>query len=161
MNAITSSITMSSLELVDFIDEQRAAGEPVLRHDNFMVKVPQVLGERGALKFKDTYVHPQNGQPYPCYRFPKRIACLLAVGLSRTSRKTRREVTGNRPIDVYDLIERDAHLVVYCYSDHHRVRVLDRWRELGAAPKEDCKKGSDEIRRYSCPSCCKTVEQTA
>lgn len=47
---------MTSLELVDFINEQRKPGEPVLRHDNFMAKVPQVLGEGGVLKFKDTHI---------------------------------------------------------------------------------------------------------
>lgn len=75
-------ITMTSLELVDFINEQRKPGEPVLRHDNFMAKVPQVLGEGGILKFKDTHTHPQNGQQYPCYRFPKREACLMAMSYS-------------------------------------------------------------------------------
>lgn len=75
-------VTMSSLELVDFINEQRTLGEPVLRHHNFMAKVPQVLGERGVLKFKDTHIHPQNGQAYPCYRFPKREACLMAMSYS-------------------------------------------------------------------------------
>lgn len=75
-------ITMTSLELVDFINQQRKEGEAVLRHDNFMAKVPQVLGELGSLKFKDTYIHPQNGQTYPCYRFPKREACLMAMSYS-------------------------------------------------------------------------------
>ena len=75
-------LTMSSLELVDFINRNRENQEPFLRHDNFMAKVPQVLGEEGVLKFKDTYTHPQNGQQYPCYRFPKREACLMAMSYS-------------------------------------------------------------------------------
>lgn len=75
-------LTMSSLELVDFINSNRELQEPFLRHDNFMAKVPQVLGEGGVLKFKDTYTHPQNGQQYPCYRFPKREACLMAMSYS-------------------------------------------------------------------------------
>lgn len=36
----------------------------------------------GAGNFSDTYVHPQNGQTYPCYRFPKREACLMAMSYS-------------------------------------------------------------------------------
>lgn len=48
-------------------------------HDNFMAKVPQVLGEGGVLKFSDTYTHPQNGQTYSCYRSTKREACLMAM----------------------------------------------------------------------------------
>lgn len=75
-------ITMTSLELVDFINQQRKEGEAVLRHDDFMRKVPRVLGEEGARKFSDTYIHPQNGQTYSCYRFPKREACLMAMSYS-------------------------------------------------------------------------------
>lgn len=60
---------------------------------------------------------------------------LFDKGLLRSSRKTRREGTGGRPIEVYDLIERDTHLVVAGYSDEHRARVIDRWQELEAARK--------------------------
>ena len=58
------------------------------------------------------------------------IERLFGKGLLRSSRKTRREETGGRPIEVYDLIERDTHLVVSGYSDEHRARVIDRWQEL-------------------------------
>lgn len=60
------------------------------------------------------------------------IERLFGKGLLRSSRKTRREETGGRPIEVYDLIERDTHLVVSGYSDEHRARVIDRWQELEA-----------------------------
>jgi phage regulator Rha-like protein len=64
------------------------------------------------------------------------IERLSSKGLLRSSRETRRESTGGRPVDVYDLIERDTHLVVSGYSDEHRARVIDRWQELEAsAPK--------------------------
>lgn len=55
---------------------------------------------------------------------------LFGKGLLRSSRNTRREATGGRPIDVYDLVERDSHLVVAGYSDEHRAKVIDRWQEL-------------------------------
>lgn len=61
------------------------------------------------------------------------IERLFGKGLLRSSRKTRREATGGRPIDVYDLCERDTHLVVAGYSDEHRARVIDRWQQLEAA----------------------------
>ncbi len=61
------------------------------------------------------------------------IERLFAKGLLRSSRETRREMTGGRPVEVYDLIERDTHLVVSGYSDEHRARVIDRWQELEAA----------------------------
>lgn len=54
----------------------------MLRHDDFMRKVPKVLGAEGLRKFSDTYIHPQNGQTYPCYRSPKREACLMAMSYS-------------------------------------------------------------------------------
>ena len=73
---------MTSLELVDFINSQRGPDEAELRHDHFMAKVPKVLGEGGLPKFRDTYIHPQNGQTYQCYRFPKREACLMAMSYS-------------------------------------------------------------------------------
>ena len=60
------------------------------------------------------------------------IERLFSKGLLRSARKTRREATGGRPIDVYDLVERDTHLVVARYSDEHRARVIDRWQELEA-----------------------------
>ena len=44
---------MTSLELVDFINTSRAPEEPTLRHDNFMAKVPVVLGGE-APKFSGT-----------------------------------------------------------------------------------------------------------
>ncbi|MEE1866911.1 phage antirepressor KilAC domain-containing protein [Pseudomonas auratipiscis] len=55
---------------------------------------------------------------------------LFEKGLLRSPRKTHREATGGRPVEVYDLIERDTHLVVAGYSDEHRARVIDRWQEL-------------------------------
>lgn len=60
------------------------------------------------------------------------IERLFSKNLLRSSRKSRREATGGRPIEVYDLIERDTHLVVAGYSDEHRARVIDRWQELEA-----------------------------
>jgi phage regulator Rha-like protein len=58
------------------------------------------------------------------------IERLFTKGLLRSARKTRKEATGGRPTDVYDLVERDTHLVIAGYSDEHRARVIDRWQEL-------------------------------
>lgn len=68
------------------------------------------------------------------------IERLFAKGLLRSSRISRREATGGRPIDVYDLCERDTHLVIAGYSDEHRARVIDRWQaleEMSAKPAFD------------------------
>jgi anti-repressor protein len=78
----SNAVTMSSLELVAFINSQRGEGEVELRHDHFMAKVPKVLGAEGSPKFLGHYTHPQNGQEYSCYNFPKREACLMAMSYS-------------------------------------------------------------------------------
>jgi hypothetical protein len=80
LDVISTQVTMSSLELVEFIKAHEDRDD--LTHANFMAKVPKVLGEGGLIQFKDTYIHPQNGQPYPMYRFPKREACLMAMSYS-------------------------------------------------------------------------------
>lgn len=89
MSAVTTpdggaAVTMSSLELVEFINRNRADGDTELRHDNFMAKVPKVLGI-AAPAFLGTVrrVQPTGGfREYPCYHFPKREACLMAMSYS-------------------------------------------------------------------------------
>ena len=97
MNEIMKSegptITMTSLELVEFINSHRkeqaeaagvlfpSKGFAKLEHSDFMKKVLEVLGG-GSGNFSSTYIHPQNGQIYPCYTFPKREASLLAMSYS-------------------------------------------------------------------------------
>ncbi len=83
MNALISTVnpvTMTSLELVDYINSQRGEGEATLAHSDFLKKVPQVLGD-GAGNFSFTYRDVQNKER-PCYRFPKREACLMAMSYS-------------------------------------------------------------------------------
>jgi hypothetical protein len=74
-------VTMSGLELVEYINSQRNADEPELRHDNFLAKVPLVLGAVVALNFQG-YYKASNGKQNLCYRFPKREACLMAMSYS-------------------------------------------------------------------------------
>ena len=75
------SVTMTSLELVEFINSKRKEGEAELQHKHFLEKVPLVIGV-GCAEFSTTYQHPQNKQVYPMYRFPKREACLMAMSYS-------------------------------------------------------------------------------
>lgn len=87
-----SGPTMSSLELVDFINDQRklqafsagmlfpCEGYPKLLHKNFLAKVPEVLGETSAefsADLPDGYGRSRRG-----YSFPKREACLMAMSYS-------------------------------------------------------------------------------
>lgn len=77
----TSVATMTSLELVEFINSQRGEGEAPLAHYDFLKKVPIVLGEEVAGKFS-CYYKASNGKQNPMYRFPKREACLMAMSYS-------------------------------------------------------------------------------
>jgi anti-repressor protein len=60
------------------------------------------------------------------------ITRLFDKGLLRSSRERRIEQTGGRPTAVFDLVERDVHLVISGYSDEVRARIIDRWHELEA-----------------------------
>ncbi|CAJ0996799.1 hypothetical protein SODG_007587 [Sodalis praecaptivus] len=85
--------TMSSLEMIDYINAERKAeaeAEGVkfpckkyrrLQHNNFMAKTPKVLGENHSAKFLAQY-KDSIGRELPCYRFPKREACLMAMSYS-------------------------------------------------------------------------------
>lgn len=85
--------TMSSIEMVDYINaerESKAKAEGLnfpckkyrkLRHDNFMKKVPRVLGEIQSPKFLGDYIDDK-GRVQPCYTLPKREACLMAMSYS-------------------------------------------------------------------------------
>lgn len=83
---------MTSLELVDFINDDRKAkayaagmafpceGYPKLMHKNFLAKVPEVLGATSAdfsADLPDGYGRARRG-----YSFPKREACLMAMSYS-------------------------------------------------------------------------------
>ena len=82
INASTNqAVTMTSLELVEFINSQRKEGESVLTHADFMKKVPKVLGEKDAGLFSDIYADAY-GRQQRCYVFPKREACLMAMSYS-------------------------------------------------------------------------------
>jgi phage antirepressor YoqD-like protein len=70
-------LTMSSREIAELTSK---------RHDNVMADcramLTELLGEGGVLKFQGTYVHPQNGQTYPCFNLPKDLTITLVSGYS-------------------------------------------------------------------------------
>lgn len=78
---VPNVVTMSSLEMVEFINSTRGECEAVLRHDSFMAKVPKVLGKLTAQNFLGSYIAKDNTSR-PCYNFPKREACLMAMSYS-------------------------------------------------------------------------------
>lgn len=79
----TDQVTMTSLELVEYINDSRKFDEkPVkLRHADFMAKVPKVLGFELSEKFRSVYLDTTS-RTLPCYRLPKREACLMAMSYS-------------------------------------------------------------------------------
>ena len=71
-------VSMTSLEIVEFINSRRPEGSAELRHADFLGKVLKVLGLEYSENFRSTYV-ADNGKENPCYRFPKRESMLMAM----------------------------------------------------------------------------------
>ena len=76
----TKTATMTSLELVNFINLNRESDAPTLAHSDFMKKVILVIG-KDAGNFSAIYFDIMNREQ-PCYEFPKREACLMAMSYS-------------------------------------------------------------------------------
>lgn len=93
-------VTMTSLELVSFINSIRAteSGFVPLQHKHFMEKVEIVLGD-GRSKFRQSYTNSQNKQQ-PMYRFPKREATIMAMTYSH--------VVSTQVYDKMEQLERKA-----------------------------------------------------
>lgn len=84
---------MSSLEMVDYINDDRkskaeAAGLKFpckrftrIQHKHILAKTPKVLGDGHSAKFLAQYTD-STGRELPCYHFPKREACLMAMSYS-------------------------------------------------------------------------------
>ena len=84
ISIVSNTVTMTSLELVDYINSQREADEPELTHANFLAKVPKVLGETShsfECDLPDAYRRARRG-----YRFPKRDAARLKDQLGFSAR---------------------------------------------------------------------------
>lgn len=79
--AVPAPATMSSLELVELINEMREPGQAELAHSDFMKKVVKVLGESNAGNFSGIYKDGRN-RDKPCYRLPKREASLMVMSES-------------------------------------------------------------------------------
>lgn len=74
--------TMSSLDMVTYINSTREPHAAELRHDHFMAKVPTVI--EAAPKFLGTAFYNVNGaqRTQAIYNFPKREAMLMAMSYS-------------------------------------------------------------------------------
>ncbi|WP_430493329.1 Rha family transcriptional regulator [Enterobacter mori] len=88
-----STPTMSSLEMVDYINAERKAKAEAegltfpckrytkIQHKHILAKSPKVLGEGYSAKFLAQY-SDSTGRELPCYQYPKREACLMAMSYS-------------------------------------------------------------------------------
>jgi len=84
---------MSSLEMVDYINADRKAKAEEegltfpckrytkIQHKHILAKSPKVLGEEHSAKFLSQY-SDSTGRQLPCYQYPKREACLMAMSYS-------------------------------------------------------------------------------
>lgn len=136
IKATPNEVTMTSLELVEFINFQRNEGEAVLRHADFIAKVPKVIGVEYSEKFRSTYI-ADNGKENPCYRFPKRESCLMAMSYSYDmqakvyDRMTAMEQALSLPsYQIQDEIERANRWIAEQQEKRQLVQQLDH-----AAPK--------------------------
>lgn len=139
-----TTATMSSLEMVDYINDDRKSKSEALglkfpcqkyrklSHKNFMAKVPKVLGENQSAKFLADYIDDK-GRTQPCYNFPKREACLMAMSYSYElqaqvfDRMT--ELEGSKDINLLDfsgltdltirqMQDRVAHAEKFSFTEH-------------------------------------------
>lgn len=79
-NAGARTPTMSSVELVQVINDLREVGRAELRHDHFMVKIDRHPGIDGP-KFRGIYRDAANREK-PCYHLPKRECELMVMSES-------------------------------------------------------------------------------
>ena len=77
MNKLTNNVAISSVELVQIINDLREEGEATLQHSDFLKKVKKVLGESEP-NFRSSYL-ARNNQERPCYMLPKREASLMVM----------------------------------------------------------------------------------
>lgn len=132
--------TMTSLELVDFINASRAAGESTLRHDHFMAKVPLVLGG-DAPKFSGTQTYGNNNTR-AIYVFPKREACLMAMSYSYDlqakvfDRMTELEQQAARPMTQLEVIAANAQALVMIERQQQALMAVQQQTSASLAKLE-------------------------
>jgi len=76
---------MPSLEIVDYINFIRKPGEAMVCHDNFMAKVPKIIGEIMAPEFLGTikYASGTGGlHDQKVYNLPRTEAAMMAMSYS-------------------------------------------------------------------------------
>lgn len=73
---------ITSVEIVEIINITRQAYEVDISHDDFMTRVPVLLGSESAKTFESSYLKDSFLNQMTCYCLPKREACLVAMSYS-------------------------------------------------------------------------------
>ena len=164
-NSNKNQVTMSSPEIVDFINEYRAKNEsnPVqLRHDSFMAKVPKVIGENQSPKFIGDYKDAK-GRTYPCYHFPKREACLMAMSYSYElqaqvfDRMTAMEDALKKPVIALPDFTDPAEAAM-AWAEQYKAKQLAEKQVAVLAPKAQALDTiADTSQTYCLRECAKTI----
>src|SRR5690606_35705071 len=167
-NNSTQPVTMSSPELVEFINNHRKEVATVekpyieLRHDHFMAKVPKVLGEKVAPNFLGDY-QDGRGRTYPCYYFPKRESCLLAMSYSYElqalvfDRMTAMEETLKQPVALLPDFA-DPTAAARAWAEQFEAKQLAQQQVAALAPKaEALDTVTDTGNTYCLRDCAKTI----
>ena len=171
-NNSTQQVTMSSVELVEFINKHRkevaTAEKPYkeLRHDHFMVKVPQVLGEKAAPIFlgTDIYTNGTGGTVQrQIYQFPKRESCLLAMSYSYElqaqvfDRMTAMEEALKQPAALLPNFA-DPAAAARAWAEQFEAKQLAQQQVAELAPKAEALDTiADTTNTYCIRDCAKTI----
>ena len=171
-NNSTQQVTMSSVELVEFINKHRqevaTTEKPYkeLRHDHFMAKVPQVLGEKAAPIFlgTDIYTNGTGGTVQrQIYQFPKRESCLLAMSYSYElqaqvfDRMTAMEEALKQPAPLLPDFA-DPAAAARAWAEQFEAKQLAQQQVAELAPKAEALDTiADTTNTYCIRDCAKTI----
>jgi phage antirepressor YoqD-like protein len=171
-NNTTQQVTMSSPELVEFINKHRKEVATVekpyieLRHDHFLAKVPKVLGEKVAPKFLGTanYTNGTGGTVQrQIYHFPKRESCLLAMSYSYElqaqvfDRMTAMEEALKQPVALLPDFA-DPAAAARAWAEQFEAKQLAQQQVAELAPKAEALDTiADTSNTYCLRDCAKTI----
>lgn len=167
-NNSTQPVTMSSVELVEFINNHRKEVATVekpyieLRHADFMAKVPKVLGLELSEKFRSVYTDT-TGRTLPCYRFLKRESCLLAMSYSYElqaqvfDRMTAMEEALKQPVALLPDFT-DPAAAARAWAEQFEAKQLAQQQIAELAPKAEALDTiADTTNTYCLRDCAKTI----
>ena len=168
----TDQVTMSSLEIVDFINAHRQAVATIekpyveLHHRSFMSKVPQVLGAKDAAKFIASSFYQGNGSAKierQIYVFPKREACLMAMSYSYElqaqifDRMTAMEDALKKPVIALPDFTDPAEAAM-AWAEQYKAKQLAEKQVAVLAPKAQALDTiADTSQTYCLRECAKTI----